>query len=235
MPSRAEIRERRNQRQRQQRTVLVLVIAGVILIIAFLALAPSLRPVGDITVPTAYDYPSPDDHAMGDPNAPVKIEEFSDFQCPFCKRFHDQTLQQIVETYVKTGKVYFVFRHFPVVDRNTPNQESHAAARAAVCAGRQNKFWNYHDILFANQTGENIGNFTDRRLKAMAEDIGLDMDAFNTCYASADAAAAVAADLQLALNNSLNSTPSFLINGTPLIGAQPFESFQQAIEAELGS
>jgi len=210
-----------------------LIIAGVILVAGFVVLLPTLTPVGGIVTPEAFDYPSPDDHALGDPNAPVRIEEFSDFQCPFCKRFHDQTLTQIVEDYVRTGKVYFVHRHFPVVDSNDPAQESHAAAAAAICAGRQNRFWDYQDILFANQTGENIGDYTDQRLEAMAEKIGLDMDAFTACSGSQDAAAAVAADTLLASQNGLSSTPTFLINGKPLLGAQPYEAFQQAIEAEL--
>lgn len=233
MTSRADYRERIAKRRRQQRVTLALIIGGVILVIAFLALLPSLVPVGNVTVPDPFDYPSANDHSMGDPNAPVVIEEFSDFQCPFCRRFHDETLPKIVENYVREGKVYFVFRHFPVVDRNDPGQESHAAATAAVCAGRQNRLWDYHDILFANQTGENIGDFSEKRLQAMAEAIGLDMTAFDECFASAAASAAVAADALLALQNGLNSTPAFLINGNPLIGAQPFEVFESAIEAEL--
>jgi len=233
MTTRADFRERRAQRRRQQRITYALIIAGIVLLAGFVVLLPSLAPVGEITLPDPFDYPSPDDHAMGDPDAPVVIEEYSDFQCPFCRRFHDDTLPQIVETYVRTGKVYFVYRHFPVVDRTDPAQESHRAAAAAVCAARQNRFWDYHDVLFANQTGENIGNFTDRRLEAMADRLGLEMGSFRDCLASRDAAAAVNADQALALQQGLTSTPSFLINGKPLIGAQPFEAFQQVIEAEL--
>ena len=233
MSSRAGFRERRAQRRRQQRVTAVLVITGVVLVAAFLVLLPSLTPVGDVALPEPFDYPLPDDHAMGDPNAPVVIEEYSDFQCPFCKRFHDETLNQLVEAYVRPGTVYFVYRHFPVVDRDDPAQESHAAAAAAICAGRQNRFWDYQDMLFANQTGENIGDFIDRRLQAMANEIGLDRGAFQECLNSPDAQAAVSADSLLAIQTGLSSTPSFLINGKPLIGAQPFEAFQQAIEAEL--
>jgi hypothetical protein len=137
MNSRAGLRERRAQRRRQQRVTAVLVITGAVLVVAFLVLVPSLTPVGDITLPDSYDYPSPDDHALGDPNAPVTIEEFSDFQCPFCRRFHDETLRQIVDEYVRSGTVYFVYRHFPVVDRNDrrrsltppPRRQSVPAAR----------------------------------------------------------------------------------------------------------
>jgi protein-disulfide isomerase len=233
MPTRADFRERRAQRKRRERLTYALIIAGVVLVLGFVVLLPSLNPVGAITTPEAFSYPSPDDHALGDPNAPVVIEEFSDFQCPFCKRFHDETFFQIVDDYVRSGKVRFVYRHFPIVDRNDPAQESHAAATAAICAGRQNRFWDYQDVLFANQNGENIGDYTDRRLEAMAENLGLDMQAFNDCSGSQDARAAVAADALLASQSGLSSTPSFLINGKPLLGAQPIEAFQQAIEAEL--
>lgn len=233
MTTRTEFRERRAQRRRQQRTTAALVIAGIVLVAAFVMLLPTLAPVGDMVVPEPFDYPSPDDHALGDPAAPVRIEEFSDFQCPFCRRFHDETLPRIVDEYVRTGQVYFIYRHFPVVDQRDPRQESHAAAAAAVCAGRENRFWDYHDMLFANQTGENIGNYTERRLQSMAERLDLDMGAFNACLTSADAQAAVTADATLAVQSGLNSTPSFLINGIPVIGAQPYEVFQQAIETAL--
>ena len=233
MRTRADFRERRAQRRRRDRLTYVLIIAGVILLVGFVLLIPTLTPVGDVTVPEAYDYPSPEDHAIGDPNAPVVVEEFSDFQCPFCRKFHDETLPQIIDEYVRTGDVYFVYRHYPFLDQNQPSQESHAAANASICAGRQNRFWDFHDVLFANQTGENIGDYTERRLEAMAEALGLNMDEFNDCYGSADANAAVSADKLLGDQNSVTSTPSFLVNGQPLLGAQPFEVFQDLIESEL--
>ena len=233
MPTRADFRERRAQRRRRERLTYALIIGGILLLVAFVVLLPSLAPVGDITTPETFDYPSPDDHALGDPDAPVVVEEFSDFQCPFCRRFHDETFPQIVEEYVRTGKVYFVYRHFPIVDRNDPAQESHTAAVAAICAGRQNRFWEYQDVLFANQNGENIGDYTERRLQAMAETVDLDMQAFDTCYGSQDARAAVAADALFASQSGLSSTPSFLINGKVFLGAQPYEAFREAIEAEL--
>ena len=199
-----------------------------------LPVAATNEPVGGILLPDSFDYPSPDDHAIGDPDAPVVVEEFGDFQCPFCRRFHDATLPRIVDDYVRAGQVYFVYRHFPVVDGGQPAQESHGAAAAAVCAGRQNRFWDYHDVLFANQTAENRGDFTDLRLQAMAETLGLDMAAFDDCYASQEPWEVVEADSQLGLEAGISATPSFLINGKALIGAQPYEVFRQAIEAELG-
>jgi protein-disulfide isomerase len=192
------------------------------------------EPIGDIALPGPFDYPSPDGHAIGDPDAPVVIEEFGDFQCPFCRRFHDETLPRIVDDYVRGGQVYFVYRHFPVVDGSQPAQESHAAAAASVCAGWQNRFWDYHDLLFANQTAENVGDFTDARLRAMAERLGLDMVDFDGCYDSQDPLDVVESDAALAVESGLNGTPSFLVNGNPIIGAQPYEVFQQVIEAELG-
>jgi hypothetical protein len=137
MPTRADFRERRAQRNRRERFTSALIIGGIVLLVAFVVLLPSLAPVGDITLPAAFAYPSPDDHAIGDPDAPVVIEEFSDFQCPFCRRFHDDTFPQIVEEYVQTGKAYFVYRHFPIVDRNDPAQESQPPHRRPFApAGR---------------------------------------------------------------------------------------------------
>ncbi|HMK09216.1 MAG TPA: thioredoxin domain-containing protein [Anaerolineales bacterium] len=188
-----------------------------------------------IVLPPPFDYPEAVGSAMGDPNAPVVIVEYGDFQCPFCRRFHDQTLPRLVDEYVRPGLVYFVYRHFPVVDRDEADQESHAAAAAAVCAARQDRFWPYHDVLFANQTAENSGDFNETRLRAMAEQLGLDLAAFDMCYASAESKAAVEADGRQAALDGIHATPSFLINGKLLVGAQPIDAFRTAIDAALGS
>jgi protein-disulfide isomerase len=233
MGKRTQIRERREQRQRQQRTVIVLGITGLAAVIVALLILQNNVPVGSIATPPPGDYPQADGNTIGDPNAPVVIVEYSDFQCPFCRRFHDDTLPSIVRDYVATGKVLFTYRHFPVVDGGTPQGESHLAAYAAVCAAQQNRFWEFHDILFANQTGENIGNYTARRLEVMAESVGLDMAGYRSCFASGEPGTAVRADQADGTEAGITSTPSFLINGQLLRGAQPYEVFQNAIEAML--
>ncbi len=233
MSKRAELRERRAQRQRQQRLVVIVGVVGLAIVVTALLILQNNAPVGGIATAAPATYPQADGSAMGDPAAPVVINEYSDFQCPFCKRFHDETLALIVRDYVSQGKVYFVYHHFPVVDRGSSLEESHLAANAAVCAARQNRFWEFHDVLFANQNGENIGTFVSRRLEAMAESAGLDMTAYKDCLANGRPDAVVRADVAAAIDAGLSSTPSFVINGDLLVGAQSYAVFQTSIEAAL--
>ncbi len=235
MSRRTEIRDQRLRRRRRTTSILTLAIVGVALIITAFMIAQNNRPIGAILTPEPRAYSPVNGQSIGDPNAPVKIEEFSDFQCPYCRVFHDETFPQILRDYIETGKVYFTYRNFPVVDGQSAAQESSHAAIASVCAGQQGKFFEFHDLLFANQTGENIGDFTERRLYAMAEIAGLEADAFNQCYTSSAAAAAVDADRAAGLLAGINSTPSFLIDGTPFLGAQPYAEFQKAIDAALAA
>jgi protein-disulfide isomerase len=198
-----------------------------------------LKPVGEIVTPaaSATEHPMAKDNAMGDPNAPIKIEEFSDFQCPFCARFHTETESQLVNTYVTNGTVYFVYRSFG----NFIGPESQAAAEAAYCAGDQNKYWEYHDILFANQTGENVGAFSTRRLQAFAEALSLDMNAFNSCLNSGKYADRVAQDKADGTAAGVTATPTFVLSYTVngeqktriISGAQPISEFQNQIEGAL--
>ena len=113
--------------------------------------------------------------------------------------------------------------------------ESQWAAEASECAGEQGEaaFWAYHDILFDNQSGENQGAFNKDNLKGFAADLGLDTESFNQCLDSGKYTSVVETDTQTAQSIGVRSTPSFLVNGTPLVGAQPFEQFEPIIEAEL--
>jgi protein-disulfide isomerase len=231
---------RREQRRRAEQRSRLVVIAGVVLVaLAFAALliAPNFTPVGEVKTAESFPRPQADGNAAGDPNAPIKIEEFSDFQCPVCERFYRETERQLMETYVATGKVYFVYRSFG----EFIGPESQAAAEAAYCAGDQNKFWEMHDIIFANQTGENVGNFTDRRLTAFAEKIGLDLGAFKSCFNGHTYSSRVAKDHTDGLATGMQGTPAFLItyavNSQPqtdlIPGALPFSEFQSKIDAAL--
>ncbi len=235
MSKRNEMRERRQRQRRRQTITVILIVVGAALIITALLIWPSLQPVGAIATASPYSFPAQSGQAMGDPNAPVKMEEFSDFQCPYCRQFHNDTFRRIIDTYVRTGKVYFIFRNFPIVDRTTAAQESHTAADAAVCAGQQSKFYEYHDLLFANQNGENIGDFTVKRVQSMAKTLGLDTAKFNTCLSDSATANSVAQDYAAGVKAGIDSTPSFLVNGKVVAGALPFEQFQAAIDAALAA
>ncbi|MBR9681512.1 MAG: DsbA family protein [Candidatus Altiarchaeota archaeon] len=167
-----------------------------------------------------------DDAVKGNANAPVTIVEWSDYECPFCARFYTETLGQIDELYIQTGKVKFVYRDFPLPPRTHPNAQK--AAEAAECAGEQDKYWEMHDALFDSGVSGGVTAF-----KQYAIDIGLDNIAFNSCLDSGDMAAEVAKDLQDGQAAGVGGTPSFLINGQLIVGAQPFEVLQQVIEGEL--
>ncbi len=229
MSKRQTRRERQRKQKQRQRMITMLVIAGVALIVAGLLVLPNLKPVGEVVQPPAREHPMANDNAMGDPNAPVVIEEFSDFQCPYCRLFYENTEEALIQAYVATGKVYFVYHSMG----GMIGPESLAAAEAAYCAGDQGKFWEYHDILFANQTGENVGAFSTKRLVAFADALNLDVKAFKDCLNGHKYRQRATQDQVDGRQKGIRATPSFLINGKLLEGAQPFEVFQQAIEEAL--
>jgi len=165
-----------------------------------------------------------DDAFKGDEDAPVTIVEWSDFECPFCGRFYSQTLSQIEETYINTGKVKLVYRDFPLGF----HQNAQKAAEAAECADDQGKFWEMHDMLFESGVSGGVAGF-----KQHAADLGLNTATFDNCLDSGEKAEEVQKDMRDGSNAGIRGTPGFIINGQLLSGAQPFAAFQQAIEAAL--
>ena len=119
---------------------------------------------------------------LGDPNAPVTLVEWADYQCPFCGAFGREIMPRIIQDFVVTGQVKVYFRDLPFPDSASGYGESDMAAEAAACAGDQGKFWEYHDTIFANQFGENQGAYSMERLAKMAEMNGLDMGQFTSCF-----------------------------------------------------
>ena len=233
MSKREEIRaKKRKERQRNILTGAV-IIAGLAIIISAVVIFRNQSLVNSIVMPEFLSYPNTEGTATGDPNAPVKIVEFSDFQCPACQYFHDTTLPQLLEEYVATGLVYYEFRSFPIIDSRSTTKESQAAALASYCAAEQDLFWEYHDVLFANQIGENAGSFSIQRLEGFADQMGLDTDAFRSCLTDEVYRDRLAADIQAGIEAGVNSTPSFLINGELSRGALPIENFQTIIDTIL--
>ena len=165
-----------------------------------------------------------DDPVKGDKNAPVTIVEFSDFQCPFCERFYTQTLSQIENEYIKTGKVKLVYRDFPLGF----HQYAQKAAEAAECADEQGKFWEFHNKIFENQQQLSLDS-----LKQWASEIGLETNKFNNCLDSGKMTSEVQKDLKDGSAAGISGTPGFIINGQLVSGAQPFSAFKQVIDAEL--
>ena len=164
----------------------------------------------------------------GSQDAPVTIDEYGDFQCPSCGAFARGVEAELVRRYVDTGKAKIVFHHFAWI-----GPESKRAAEAASCAGAQGKFWPYHDLLYANQRGENSGFLSSDTLKRFATQLGLDRAAFDQCLDRGVYRAAVEADLRSALRLGFNSTPTFVVNGQRIVGAQPIAVFAAVIDAKL--
>ena len=165
-----------------------------------------------------------DDVFKGNPDAPVIIVEFSDFQCPFCATFYQNTLSQIEENYIKTGKVKFIFRDFPLPG----HLNAQKAAEAAECADEQGKFWEMHNMIFDNQGAIGVVD-----LKQNAKSLGIDITAFNNCLDSGKYADEVIKDMNDGVVVGVSGTPTFFINGEKLVGAQPFSVFEQIIEKKL--
>jgi len=157
----------------------------------------------------------------GNPQAPVTVVEFSDFQCPYCVRARP-TVNRVRETY--GDKVRWVFRHFPL----DFHAQAEKAGEAAACAGEQGKFWEMHDLLWTNTAKLQVDD-----LKAHAATLGLDGPTFAQCLDSGKYAGLVESDLEAGQGYGVSGTPAFFVNGRPLVGAQPFDAFAQVIDDEL--
>jgi protein-disulfide isomerase len=166
--------------------------------------------------------------AMGSPTAPVVIVEWADFQCPFCAAFARDTEPALVDQYVKTGKARFEWRDFAFL-----GPESTAAAVAARAAGRQGKFWEYHDALYAQQHSENSGALTRDYLLGLARQLGLDPTRFQADVADPALAQQVATDQKEGEALGIDGTPAVVINGHLMSGAQQLPNYQKVIDAAL--
>jgi len=182
---------------------------------------------------------SSDDHIRGNPDASIIIVEYSDFECPFCKRFHD-TMNQVMDEYGESGKVAWVYRHFPL-DSLHPIK-ARAEAVASECAnelGGPDMFWKYTDRLYELSETNNKTNI-EVVLPQIAQELGLDEQKFNTCLSSGKYDDRINADMANAIETGGQGTPwSVIITSDgqtfPLSGAQPYESIKQLIEIATSS
>lgn len=173
---------------------------------------------------------SPDDDTfLGSADAPVTIIEFSDFQCPFCKRFYERTWPQLKKAYVETGKVRVIYRDFPLGF----HQNAQPAAEATECADEQGAYWKMHDRLFERQEEWADSPNAKELFGRYAQALGLDAALFSKCLEAGRYADEVKKDYQDGIVYGVEGTPTFFINGYKVMGAQPFEVFQQLIEAKL--
>ena len=169
---------------------------------------------------------------LGDPNAPITIVEFGDYQCFYCNKFFHDTEGKIHENYIKTGKAKLVFKDFTII-----GQDSVIAAHATHCADEQGKFWEYHDTLYNNWNGENNGWASAQNQLKFATDVGLDQNKFTECMASEKYLEKIQASSNDAKTLGLTGTPAFFVIGpnskiVKVPGAQPYDVFVNILESD---
>jgi protein-disulfide isomerase len=169
-----------------------------------------------------YDVPAEGFYSLGPEDAPITIVEFSDYQCPFCRRWHDEVYEPLLAAY--PGQIKLVYRNLPLT---SIHPDAFSAAEAAMCAGEQDAYWAYHEKLFSS---ENLGN---QFYTQYAQELSLNMDVFESCLSDHKYKAAIEADSDFAVNLGVRSTPTFFINGLAIVGAQPLDVFKQVIDKEL--
>lgn len=228
---------------RTRRFLTVIVVLAAAVVTAVLALTTGRDDTGDgnapakVSKPEAQEPANPellalarrddaDPHALGSPDAPVVLIEYSDFQCPFCGRFARETKPDLVRSYVDKGILRIEWRNLPVF-----GAESEEAARAGWAAGEQDRFWQFHDEAYAEPRRRNAGDFSKDNLVAMARKAGVeDLARFEKDMASDAARKAVTRDSEEGYDIGVTSTPAFLINGRPVLGAQPTNVFSDIID-----
>ncbi len=246
MSKRQEIRERRRREQIRNRIIIIMLVVLGALMVTFALILPSINnataaanatktaanftppPVLTIT-PKVYNTKVDGVH-LGDPNAPVKLDLYEDYRCSACLFYSQQVEPQIIQNYVETGKVYYSYHTYIVIDGGDGTDASLRSANAAMCASEQNRFWDYHATLYANQITEDAYLFSDARLVKMAENLKLDMTAFNQCYQAKKFTSAIQNDIAQALTLKVTGTPSIFING---VYVSNFQQTAQAIDTAL--
>jgi protein-disulfide isomerase len=236
--------EENTQNQKNLATPVAIVIAGAFIAIALyfggasvpVANNPGQQPpapqTGDLE---AMKPVSNDDHIRGNPNAQVKIVEYSDTECPFCKRFHP-TMLQVMDEYGKNGKVAWVYRHFPLDQLHSKARKEAEATECAAELGGNDKFWSYLDRLMEVTPANN--GLDPSELPKIAEYVGLDTAKFNECLSSGRYAQKIEEHVQNAIATGGNGTPWSIVVGKnekkyPLSGAQPYEAVKQLIDSAL--
>ena len=161
-----------------------------------------------------------DSPTLGDSEAPVVLISWNDFRCGFCGRFKEQTLPSIIENYVESGEVLYVFKHFPVVG-------GEPEALASLCANEQGKFWEFHDKVFE------ASNYNEATFSTWAAELGMDVNEFESCFRTARFSDKISQDAEIGMSLGIRGTPGFLVNDELVSGAQPYQVFEEIIESKL--
>lgn len=213
------LKAQKEQEARKRTTGLLIGLVVLIAAISLIYFLPRLLNTSKVS-----GYANQDGRSVGDPNAPVKVVEFSNFGCSHCRTFALETEEQFIKDYVDTGKVYFTFSVFQFNE-----DETIKAAEASYCAGEQNKFFEMHKVLFENSTFS--GAFADKSITTYAKQVGLDMTAFNQCLDSDAQLDDVRADTQNARDLGVTGTPMFDVNGTIVYSTTLNETIDAALAA----
>jgi protein-disulfide isomerase len=237
MSSRKYIQERRKKQKRQNTLLMLMMGGGVLLVFAAViyAVLTSSRvnlSARQIKQPELTDLEQYDLSGLGDPDAPVLIEAYSDFSCSHCGDFALETAHILEDEYIESGQASMVFNAVGFLAEAPALQQ---AVEAAYCAGEQGEFWNFHDLIYANQVMlfTNRGADVSRTMESFAEILNLDLDEFGACVAEGKYQVLVEANQAEATQRGVTGTPTFFINGVKLVGNQPIENFRQAIEEAL--
>ncbi len=186
--------------------------------------------------------------SVGEPDAPVRVDVWEDFQCPACAEYSRTIEARIISDYVENGLVLYTYHFFPFLDgADYPDEngegrlhyiysarepgESDQSSNAAMCAAEQGRFWDYHDVLYQNWNGENRGAFADARLRLFAEDIGLDMNAFEQCFSENRYEEFIQADFVAGMESNIPGTPTVFVNDVRV--PTSYDAIAAAIEAAL--
>ena len=183
---------------------------------------PAPVPSAAAQAPTRLEVSVDDDPSIGPADAPITIIEFSDFNCPYCEKWHVETFRPLLAAY--PDQIRFVYRDFPIT-----SAESLVAAQAAQCASDQDAYWPFHDALLSG--GLDLGR---QAYEEYATRLGLNVEVLLACIDAETYRAEVEADARYAASLGASGTPTFFINGMPLVGAQPLAQFQAVIDKELG-
>lgn len=203
-------------------------IAGAALVVLALPKGPA---AGDelFIPPMRYDPELVAGDVVGSPDAPVVIELYSDFQCPACQMFVTGRLPRLVSEYVVSGTVRIEAQDIDILGRGTPNESLELAA-GARCAAEQDRYWQYHDIVFWNQGRENRGDHDAAFIGRVADAADVDRAAFDLCLARPDVRSAIEAQTAGALQAGVNSTPTLMINGQAMVGVPEYEQLASVID-----
>jgi protein-disulfide isomerase len=239
-----ELAQRREQRQRQRQrrkpgnsglpmlpiSIGVLALVGLAVVVYAFVISPPAPPASDVRSPTQpAPYELADGSALGSAAAPLTIEIWSDYQCPACATLARSVNPLIIADYVEDGRVRLVYREFAFL-----GPESVEAAVGARCAARQDRYWQFHDYLFANQGGENAGGFTAPRLEMMARNSGVNVEEWNACRVDQQVRNEVAAEREEGQRKGVNSTPTLIV-GDELVRGVPrdYASLTALIDEQL--